>query len=79
MIQWNPLRILDAVDEETVKNHQFNRVMSAYQSGLSTAQEAKEGINKDSLLPIEIDEVSDALPPVEGDFLTGEGAAVDSP
>jgi len=70
-INFNSLRILNSVEEEQVKNHRYNRVMSAYQSGLVTPQEAKEAINKDSLLPIEIDELTDALPPIEGNFTTG--------
>lgn len=69
MINFNPLRILNAKEEEEVKNHQFNRVMSAYQSGLIEDFECKEGINKDSLLPIEIDENKPAMEPVDGDFL----------
>jgi uncharacterized protein len=67
-VTFNPMRILNAKEEEEVKNSQFNRTMSAYQSGLITAQEAKEGINKDSLLGVEVDEMSDALPPLGGDF-----------
>lgn len=63
-IVWNPLRILSAVEEEDVKYKQFNRVMSAFSSGLVTAQEAKQSINKDSLLAVEVDENSDAMPPL---------------
>lgn len=71
MIEFNPLRILNAKEEEEVKDSQFNRTMQAYSSGLITAQEAKEGFNKDSLLPIEVDETSEALPPLGGDFSVG--------
>lgn len=63
-IEFAPLRILNAKEEEEVKDSQFNRVMSAYTSGLVPAQEAKQSINKDSLLAMEIDENSDALPPI---------------
>lgn len=51
--------------------------MSAYQSGLIQSEEAKEAINKDSLLPIEIDPSIAADSPIEGDFLTGSGTKVD--
>lgn len=68
MIKFNPLRILSAKEEEEVKTDQFNRVMNSYQSGLISAQEAKEGINKNSLLPVEVDEQAEALPPINGDF-----------
>jgi phage-related protein (TIGR01555 family) len=64
MIQWNPLRILNAKEEEEVKDSQFARTMATYTAGLATAQEAKEAINKDSLVGIELDETSDALPPL---------------
>lgn len=67
-IVWKPLRILNAKEEEEVKTSRFDRTMSAYQSGLATAQEAKQAFNKDSLLPVEVDETSDALPPVMGEF-----------
>ena len=63
-ITFNPLRILNAKEEEEVKDSQYNRVISAFSAGLITAQEAKEGLNKDSLLPVEVDETSDALPPI---------------
>lgn len=76
-INFNPLRILKSTEEEEVKNHQFNRVMSAYQSGLIQSEEAKEAINKDSLLPIEIDPSIAADSPIEGDYLTGAGNRVD--
>jgi phage-related protein (TIGR01555 family) len=71
MIEFNPLRILNAKEEEEVKNSQFNRVMAAYSSGLVADAEAKSSINKDSLLPIEIDENTPALPPLGGDMTTG--------
>jgi uncharacterized protein len=66
MIQWNPLRILNAKEEEEVKDSQFARVTSAFSIGLASAQEAKESMNKDSLLGVEVDETTDALPPLMG-------------
>lgn len=76
MIEFNPLRILNAKEEEEVKDSQFNRVMASFQSGLISAQEAKSSINKDSLLGIEVDETTDALPPIDtgADYAIG-GAA----
>ena len=64
MITFNPLRILNAKEEEEVKDSQFNRVMSSFQNGLASAQEAKEAMNKDSLLGVEVDETTEALPPI---------------
>lgn len=68
MIEFNPLRILNAKEEEEVKDSQFNRTMSAYQSGLVGDEETKKAINKDSLLPIEVDESTPAEDPIGGDF-----------
>lgn len=76
-IIWKSLRILGADEEEQVKNNQFNRTMSSYQSGLIPAEEAKQAINKASLLPIEIDEVAPAADPIGGDFITGSKTTVD--
>lgn len=69
-INFKPLRILSAEQEETVKTQQFNRSISTYQSGLIQDFEFKEMANKASLLPIEIDETLPANEPVQGDFLT---------
>lgn len=64
-ITFKPLRVLSAEQEENVKDKKFNRVMSSYQSGLINAEEAKTTINKDSLLPTDIDESADALEPID--------------
>lgn len=77
-IIWRPLRILGAEEEERVKNSKFNRALSAFQSGLATAQETKAGINKDALLPTDLDEKTDAAPPINGDFLVGSETKVDA-
>lgn len=65
MIDFNPLRILNAKEEEEVKDSQHARVLSTFSAGLATGQEAKEAINKDSLLGVEIDATTDALPPID--------------
>lgn len=78
MLDYNPLRILNAKEEEEVKDSQFNRVMSGYQSGLIDDEETKNCINKDSLFPIDIDPTKAAAMPLEGDFTVGgasKGAA----
>ena len=68
MISWNPLRILNAKEEEEVKDSQFARVTAAYSLGLASDKEAKEAINKDSLLGVEVDANTPALPPIGGDI-----------
>lgn len=61
MIAFKPLRVLSAEQEEKVKDARFARMLTTYQAGLATAQEAKQGFNKDSLLPVEVDETTDAI------------------
>lgn len=65
-LEWNSLRILSGEEEEKVKNHQFDRVLSAYKEGLMKPKQAMEAINIAGLLPLEIDEMDEALPPVDG-------------
>lgn len=64
-IEFKPLRILSAEQEENVKDKQFNRTIQSYSAGLSSAEETKDSINKASLLPVEIDEMAPALPGVD--------------
>jgi hypothetical protein len=59
-VEFKPLRILTEQQEQEVKNQQFQRVSLAMQTGLISAKEAKQAINKENLLPIKIDE-SDEL------------------
>ncbi len=76
-ITWKSLRILGADEEEKVKDSQFNRTMSSYQSGLIPSEEAKAALNKASLLPVKVDEGTPAGEPIQGDFLAGSGQKVD--
>ena len=68
-INFKSLRILPATEEEQVKTQQFNRVISSWQSGLIQPKEAREAINRNSLLPVEVDENSPVNEPVNGDFM----------
>lgn len=76
-VEFPSLRMLTALDEEVVKNHQFNRLTASLQMGAIDRSIWAEGINKDSLLPIEIEQDGELLPPLEGDFTTGTGDKVD--
>lgn len=77
MITWNPLRILNAKEEEEVKDSQMARTTTAYTLGLATDKETKQAMNKDSLIGIEVDEDAPALPPLSmgGDDGVGEDAS----
>lgn len=67
-IEFNPLRILNAKEEEEVKNAQFNRTLNAYQMGLMEDKEAKQAINEGALLPISIDVEIEASSPLTQNF-----------
>lgn len=55
-IEWGALRVLSSEQEEAVKDRQFNRTVVAFERGLIDAREAKEAINKNNLLPTDINE-----------------------
>ncbi len=69
-ITWPPLRVMSAEQEEKIKNDKFNRVLSTYTSGLMADKEAKQSINTDGLVAVELDENAAALPPLGIDVLT---------
>lgn len=59
-IEWAPLRVLSAQQEEAIKSRTLNRVIMAQQAGLMDMKRTRECVNKDNLLPLEIDE-NDAI------------------
>lgn len=61
-IEFAPLRVLSAEQEELIKTSKLQRVMTALQSGVITPLEAKQSINKEMLLPVQIDENDDLMP-----------------
>lgn len=60
-IELPDLRVLSAEQQENVKNNQFNRLMTAFQNQLITEEEFKTACNKNSLLPIQIDEKAETV------------------
>lgn len=60
-IEFKPLRILSAEQEEQVKNNKLQRITSCLASGLMSAKEAKQAINKENLLPVKVDETDELL------------------
>jgi phage-related protein (TIGR01555 family) len=78
-INFNPLRILKSTEEEEVKNHKFNRLTASLQSGAIGRGVWAEGINKDSLLPVEIETGDEMLPPLDpgASFVTTPSGNVD--
>lgn len=68
IITYPSLRVLSAKEEEEVKTNKYNRIISAYTSGLISAKEAKDAINKGDLLPVEIDPNAAVDMPIADDF-----------
>lgn len=54
-IKFKPLRMLSAEQEENVKTQKFNRVLAAKSAGEITSLEFRDSVNKDNLLPIQLD------------------------
>lgn len=59
-IEWKTLRILNSEQEQNVKNAKANRLMQLFGTGLVSVKEAKESINIDGLLGVDV-EVTDDL------------------
>lgn len=60
-IEFAPLRVMSAEQEENVKEKKFNRLMQAYDKGLCDVKSFKEGCNKDDLLPIQLDTSEESI------------------
>jgi uncharacterized protein len=59
-LEFKPLRVLSAEQEETVKTHQMNRLSIAMDKGTIDLKEFREAINQSNLLPIQL-ETDDAM------------------
>lgn len=64
-VEFKPLRVLSAEQEETVKEKKFNRVMTARTAGEISSLEFREAVNKDQLMPIQLDTSDQTLKLVE--------------
>jgi hypothetical protein len=67
-INFKPLRILSAEQEENVKTQKFTRLLQAKQAGEVTRHEFREGCNKGNLLDITLDNAGDQLNPDDPDI-----------
>ena len=80
-IEFKPLRVLSAEQEENVKTQKFNRVLQAKQAGEITTFEFREACNKDALLSISLDNNHDQLntdDPEIGALVAGEPDPLDT-
>jgi len=62
-LEFKPLRILSATQEEDVKDKKFNRLMAARDKGYISQSQFNDGVNKENLLPVALDATSDSLTP----------------
>ena len=54
-IEFKPLRVMSAVQEEEVKTQKFNRIQTAIQSGGITMEEYRDAINRGKLMDVTLD------------------------
>ncbi len=73
-IDFKPLRVLSAEQEENVKTQVFNRLQVAKQAGWITDLEFRDACNKENLLPIKLDTDESTLSGIE-ETAEEEGAA----
>jgi phage-related protein (TIGR01555 family) len=64
-VDFMPLRVLSALDEENVKTQKFARLIQAKQAGEITALEFRNACNRDNLLMIQLDTDEQALGEIE--------------
>lgn len=62
-ITFKPLRVLNSVEEETVKTQKFARLIQAKSAGEISTYEFRDACNRDKLLSIQLDTTQDELNP----------------
>ena len=65
-IDFEPLRVLSAEQEENIKGAKLQRIITCMQAGLITAEEAKQAVNKEMLLPVSVEENDELVPTAQG-------------
>ena len=62
-IEFKPLRVMTAEQEENVKNSKLNRVLQVVSGQLCSGENATEAINKDNLIGVKVDATSEIYTP----------------
>ena len=73
MINFKPLRVLSATDEETVKTQKFTRALQAKQAGELSVKEFRDICNRGNLLDIQLDTDDNTLSEMEADDTGADG------
>lgn len=66
-IEFEPLRVLTATQEEEVKTQKFNRLHQAKQSGDITTEEYRDACNKGRLFDVKLDTTPGAISEIESE------------
>lgn len=79
-LDFKPLRILSAEQEENVKTQKFTRISGAKAAGEITTQEYRDAINKGNLMDITLDTSDEVLDTLGGGFMSDEvGQSTNNP
>lgn len=62
-LEFKPLRVLSAEEEENVKTQKFNRIFQANQAGKMSDKDFMDACNRDNLLSIQLNSNADLLNP----------------
>lgn len=54
-VTFKPLRVMSAIDEETVKKEKFNRLIQLFEAGVISAEQFRDGCNRGNILDITLD------------------------
>ena len=74
-LNFRPLRVLSATDEETVKTQKFARLIQAKERGEITDKEFRDACNKGDLFDIKLDTSEDVLSEIDAQQAELAGAA----
>lgn len=69
-VEFKPLRVLSAIDEENVKTQKFNRLLAARTAGEITTFEFREAANKGNIFDVTLDNAGSELNPNDPEIAT---------
>ena len=76
-IEYKPLRILSAEQEETVKDKKFQRLLAAKTAGEISTLEFRNACNRGNLLDITLDTTDDSILPEDADQVRGSESSAE--
>lgn len=76
-VEFKPLRILSAEQEENIKEKKFNRLLQAKQAGELTTLEFRNAVNRGHVFDIQLETEDEELLPEDADTLRKSEPAID--